>query len=130
MSNVSALAREWLEAKTAETKAQKLRYSIEAQLAEALEVKSEGAITHNIEGYKVTLTQPVTRKLDERAWALVKDGCPEALRPVKVKLEADATGVKWLAANEPAIWRKIALAFETKPGKVGVKVEEMKDGDD
>jgi hypothetical protein len=40
-----------------------------------------------------------------------------------VKLEADATGCKWLADNEPAIWRKIAQAFETKPGKVSVKVE-------
>jgi hypothetical protein len=128
MSNVTALARDWLDAKAAETEAQKRRHKIEAQLAEALEVKDEGAITHKIEGFKVTLTQPVTRKLDERAWALCKDACPEALRPVKVKFEADATGVKWLAANEPAIWRKIASAFETKPGKIGVKVEEMKDG--
>jgi hypothetical protein len=128
MSNVTALARDWLDAKAAETEAQKRRHKIEAQLAEALEVKDEGAITHKIEGFKVTLTQPVTRKLDERAWVLCKDACPESLRPVKVKLEADATGVKWLAANEPAIWRKIASAFETKPGKIGVKVEEVKDG--
>jgi gamma-glutamyl:cysteine ligase YbdK (ATP-grasp superfamily) len=128
MSNVTALARDWLDAKAAETKATAQRHKVEAQLAQALEVKDEGAITHQIEGYKITLTQPVSRKLDERAWALVKDGCPEALRPVKLKLEADATGVKWLAANEPAIWRKIASAFETKPGKVGVKVEEVKDG--
>ena len=127
MSNVSALAQSWLDAKNAETKAQKLRYSIEAQLAEALEVKDEGAIAHNIEGYKVTLTQPVTRKLDARAWEMVKGDCPENLHPVKVKLEADATGAKWLAANEPDIWRKIASAFETKPGKIGTKVEEVKD---
>lgn len=124
MSNVTALAREWLDAKNAETKAQKLRYSIEAQLAEAFEVKSEGAITHQIEGYKVTLTQPVTRKLDARAWEMVKGDCPDSLHPVKTKVEADPAGVKWLAANEPNIWRKIASAFETKPGKVGVKVEQ------
>jgi len=130
MSNVNALARDWLDAKKAETEAQKRRHKIEAQLAQALEVKDEGAITHNIEGYKVTLTQPVTRKLNARAWALVEGGCPEALRPVKSVLSADVAGVKWLADNEPAIWRKIASAFETKPGKIGVKVEEVNDGDD
>ena len=126
MSNVDALARAWLDAKSAETKAQKERYAIEAQLCEALETKAEGAITHKLDGHKVTLHQPVTRKLDARAWELVKDACPEGLRPVKVKIEADATGCKWLADKEPAIWRKIAQAFETKPGKVGVKVEELK----
>ena len=123
MSNIDALARAWLDAKSAETKAQKERYAIEAQLCEALETNAEGAITHKLEDYKVTLNQPVTRKLDPKAWELVKDDCPQALRPVKVRLEADATGCKWLHNNEPEIWRKIAQAFETKPGKVGVKVE-------
>jgi len=128
MNNTAALARDWLDAKRAETEAQARRYKIEAQLAEAFETKTEGAITHKIEGYKITLTQPVARKVDPRAWASVMKGCPAPLRPVKTKLEADGPGCKWLAENEPDIWRKIAAAFETKPGKIGVKVEEMPDG--
>ena len=124
-NNVEALARGWLEAKRAEQKAQAARYKIEAELCKALETRDEGAITHKLDGYKVTLTQPVSRKVDAEAWEMVKRTIPAALRPVKMKLEADATGCKWLAENEPDLWRKVASAFEAKPGKVSVKVEEI-----
>ena len=123
MSNIEALARDWLDAKRAESEATARRIAIEAQLAAALEVKEEGSITHKLDGYKVTLTQPVTRKLDEAAWEKVKSKAPMEMWPVKTKVEADAKGMKWLEKNEPAIWRKIATAFESKKGKVGVKVE-------
>lgn len=125
MHNIDTLARDWLEAKRAEAEAQKRRYAIEAQMCEALEVPDEGSKTHKLDRYKVTVTQPVTRKLDEAVWFQVKDKLPEHLHPVKVKLEADATGCKYLANKEPKLWRAVAKAFETKPGKVGFKVEEI-----
>lgn len=124
-TNIDGLARDWLEAKASEQEAQKRRYGIEAEIAKALETKSEGAITHKLEEHKVTLTQPVTRKLDAKKWEMVKQHCPPALHPVKTKIEPDVTGCKWLAENEPGIWRDIADAFETKPGKIGVKVERL-----
>ena len=123
MDNREALCAEWLEAKRAETAANKRRIEIENQLAQCFAVPGEGSKTHKLDGYKVTLTQPVTRKLDEKAWELVKGNIPDNLHPIKVKIEADATGCKYLANNEPEIWDKVAKAFETKPGKIGVKVE-------
>lgn len=125
MSNIQTLARDWLDAKRAESAANAARIKIEEQLAQALDVPAEGGKTHKIEGFKVTLTQPVSRKLDSDEWLKVKHLCPPDIQPVKVKLEADAGGCKWLAENEPEIWRKIAPAFETKPGKIGVKVEAL-----
>lgn len=125
MSNIDGLMAEWLDAKAAEQKAQALRYKIEAEITAAFEAKPEGAITHKTEAYKVTLTQPVTRKVDVLMWEVVKHHLPEALRPVKIKVEADAAGMKWLANNEPDLWAKVAKAFETKPGKIGVKVEAL-----
>ena len=122
-TNTEALARDWLEAKRAEAVAQAQRIAIEGQIVAALGARDEGAETHTVGDYKVTLTQPVTRKLDEKKWSLVASHCPAALQPVKVKVEADATGCKWLANNEPEIWRKIADAFTTTKGKVSVKVE-------
>jgi hypothetical protein len=124
MTNVQALARDWLEAKRAENAANATRIKIETQLAQALDVPDEGSKTHKIDGFKVTLTQPVTRKLDAAAWEKVKHHIAANLAPIKVKLEADAAGCKWLAVNDQGTWRKIAPAFETKPGKIGVKVEE------
>jgi len=123
--NVTPLARAWLDAKRAETAAQEQRYKIEAELAKVFDVPAEGSKTHKIDGFKVTVTQPVSRKVDADEWARVANLCPKALRPVKIKIEADSTGCKWLAYNEPGIWAKIASAFETKPGKIGFKVEEV-----
>ncbi len=125
MTNVQALARDWLEAKRAENAANAARIKIEEQLAEAMEVPDEGSKTHKIDGFKITVTQPVARKLDAAAWEKVKHHVSPDMAPIKVKIEPDATGCKWLAANDPKTWRKIAAAFETKPGKIGFKVEEV-----
>lgn len=123
MDNREALCAEWLEVKSTETAAKNRRIEIEEQLAQCFDVPQEGRKTHNLNSHKITLTQPVLRNLDDKAWELVKSNIPENLHPVKVKIEADATGCKYLAANEPALWAKVAKAFETKPGKIGVKVE-------
>lgn len=125
MSNIDALARDWITAKQEEDAARVRRVKIEGELTAALEAKEEGSITHKLNGYKVTLTQPVTRKLIESEWKKVRGECPMEFWPVKTKVEADATGLKWLAANEPKYLRKIASAFESKKGKIGVKVQEM-----
>lgn len=123
MTNVETLCEEWLEAKRAETAANKRRIAIEEQIAQAFDVPAEGSKTHKTEAYKVTLTQPVTRKLDPDAWALVSAKVPADLQPIKVTLSADASGCKYLADKEPAIWAIASKAIETKPGKIGVKVE-------
>ena len=123
MDNREALCAEWLEAKRAETAANKRRIEIEAQLAQCFDVPEEGSKTHKLDNFKITLTQPVSRKVDEAVWDQVKRTVPAALRPVKMKLEADAVGCKYLLTKEPEIWARIAAAFETKPGKIGVKVE-------
>lgn len=128
MSNIDALAEAWLEAKSAENTAKAKRLKIEAELAEALEAKDEGSITHKLDDHKVTLTQPVYRKLDQEMWPSVMYKVPEQMRPVKTKLEADPAGMKWLANNEPEMWVKIAPAFTTSKGKIGIKVEKLKNG--
>lgn len=125
MSNLDNLLADWIEAKRAETLANRKRLAIEEQIVEAMDVPSEGSKTHKLDNYKVTLTQPVARKLDIMAWDKVRDLCPADMQPIKVKVEADAAGCKWLAQNDPDLWAKIATAFETKPGKVGVKVEAL-----
>lgn len=123
MTNLETLCAGWLEAKRAEQKANAERIAIEAQIAEALDVPSEGSKTHKLDAFKVTLTQPVSRKIDAKEWDKVSHLLPANMHPVKVKIEADATGCKYLAKNEPELWAKVSPAFETKPGKIGVKVE-------
>jgi hypothetical protein len=125
MTNIEGLCQAWLEAKRDEAAANARRIAVEEQMIQAMEVPDEGSKTHKLDGYKVTVTQPVTRKIDLDAWANVEDKCPAELRPVKIVAVADAPGMKWLQEHQPRIWKKIASAFETKPGKVGFKVEAL-----
>ena len=121
--NVDILAADWLDIKAQEKALTAKRHAIEEQIAAALEVKDEGSISHKTEGHKVTLTQPVSRKVDAIVWDKVSRKIPTHLHPVKTTISADAAGCRYLLANDPKLWAKIAPAFETKAGKVGVKVE-------
>ena len=125
MSNIDGLASEWLEVKAEEKLIIARRHAIEAQITEALEAKGEGSITHKLDLFKVTLTQPVSRKVDPIVWEKVKDKLPEHMRPVKETISADAAGCRYLLEKEPRLWAKVSKAFETKQGKVGVKVEAL-----
>lgn len=121
-SNVEALCGGWLEAKRREAEAIKARHQIEEQLTQALEVKSEGSLTHKLEHYKVTLTQPIYRKLDVTKWDGVKTSIGQEFWPIKIITEADPAGCKWLAKERPDLWAMIAPAFIVKPGKISVEV--------
>ncbi|WED25109.1 hypothetical protein CRP902_gp13 [Roseobacter phage CRP-902] len=125
MSNIDGLAAEWLQLKAQEKEVIAKRHAVEKQITEALDAKDEGTISHKLEQHKVTLTQPVTRKVDAVQWDKVKDKIPENMHPIKVSISADAVGCRYLAEKEPVLWRKVAKAFETKQGKIGVKVEEI-----
>jgi hypothetical protein len=124
-SNVEGLCGAWLEAKRREDDAKKARLEVEAQIGAALEKKPEGAITHKLEHYKVTLTQPIYRKLDLEKWPTVKTMIGQEFWPIKMVVEADPSGCKWLAKERPDLWALIAEAFTVSPGKLGVDVKEM-----
>ena len=125
MSNIDGLASQWLEIKAQEKDIIAKRHAIEEQITTALEVKGEGSISHKLEAHKVTLNQPVSRKVDAIVWDKVKDKIPENMHPVKVSVSADSAGCRYLADKEPRLWAKVAKAFEMKQGKIGVKVEAL-----
>ena len=41
----------------------------------------------------------------------------------KTTLSVDSAGCRYLAEKEHRMWAKVADAFETKQGKIGIKVE-------
>jgi len=123
--NLDILAADWLVIKAEETALTKKRHAIEEQIAAALEVKSEGSISHKLDGHKITLTQPVSRKVDAIIWDKVSRKIPKPFHPVKTVISADSAGCRYLLANEPKLWAKIAPAFATRAGKVGVKIETL-----
>lgn len=125
MSNIDGLASEWLEVKAQEKKIIAKRHAIEEQITKALDAKGEGSISHKLEQHKVTLTQPVSRKVDPIVWDKIKDKIPLDMHPIKQTISVDAAGCRYLADKEPRLWAKVSKAFETKQGKIGVKVEHL-----
>lgn len=125
MSNIEPLAKEWLDLKKTEAQAAAKRKKIEDQLVAALGAREEGAETHEVGPYKVTITGKLTRSVDPVAWESVKGRIDQNMWPVKVSTSVDAPGVKYLQNNEPDLWKAISVAFETKPAKTAVAVKEF-----
>lgn len=121
MSQLKQLCTDWLKAKVDEARANKSRLAIEEDIVAIVGKRAEGAQTTEQDGFKVTTTGKVTRKLDWDKWEKVKDQIPANLRPIKTKEELDEKGVKYLQDNEPEIYK--LLPIEIKPAKTAVEIK-------
>lgn len=125
MTEVQQLCNEWLQAKKEEAAANKRRVEIEDQIVFIIGKRDEGSKTHDLGGFKVTVTGKVTRKMDWKAWETVKEQIAPNLHPVKMEPKLDEKGVKWLHDNEPDIYK--LLPIEVKPAKTAVDVKVVDD---
>jgi hypothetical protein len=120
---------EYLAAKAAEQQANEARIAAEQRLLMLLdELPDEGSKSLVVDGYKITASQRISRKLDEKAYTLIKDEIPEGLSPVVVveTYKVEDKGCRWLKDNEPGLWALLSRAITEKPMKIGVKVDEVK----
>lgn len=122
------LAIEWQRAKAAEQAANAARVGIEEQIVALTTKPTEGSLTVKTEAYKFTVKQGITRKLDEKAYALIVDKIPESIRPVtwEQKAKVDAAGVRWLQNHEPGYFKLLATALTETPAKPSITVEAVK----
>jgi hypothetical protein len=123
MRNEVEIANELFEAKLAEKEANERRVALEEELIALVGAREEGSQTHEIGDYKITITGKLNRKID---WDLFDQSIaakiPQTLQPVKIKRELDDTGVKYLANNEPQIYKLLAKALTIKPAKTAVTI--------
>mgnify|MGYP000915258653 CR=1 FL=1 len=92
--------------------------------------KTEGQETLENFGYKITINQPMTYKLDDAKYRKLAESLPEDLQFHRTKLELDKTKYSSLlvmAANPDVkkYIKKIQDCVSVKPGKVSVKVEKL-----
>ena len=114
------LIERYTKAKEAETKATQARVEAGNRLAEALGAPDEGSKTHEVGRFKVTLRQPINRRVD---WELF-DGVLFDHPPCRVKRELDEPGLKWIRENEPEAYAQYCRAITSKPGRVSVTIKE------
>lgn len=117
---IEQLCTNWLAAKKAEQKANAERVAIEDSIVALTGKRDEGAKTVDATGFKITVTGKISRKMDWKAWETIKAQIPADMHPVKLKPELDEKGCKWLADNQPDIYK--LLPIEVKPAKTAVEV--------
>ena len=121
-SDTEQLSKAWLHTKAAEDEAKARRIEIEEALIDQLGKREEGSQTHDLGGFKVTVTGVINRSLDKEVWERIKEKIPEEKRPVTYEPKLDVTGVKWLQTNDPDAYRIVAQALIVKPGKTNIKI--------
>lgn len=117
------IAQELYEARQVEREANERRVQLEEELIALVGAREEGSKTHTIGDFKVTITGKLNRKID---WEIFDDSIapqiPESLQPVKIKRELDEAGVKYLANNEPQLYKLLSKALTIKPAKTAVTI--------
>jgi len=119
------LIQQYLEAKRAEAEAEARRVELGAAIATKLGAPAEGSKTHEVGAWKVTVKQPVNRKVDWTIFDEVVARHPGQSAPVVVKRELDTKGIHWLQENQPDFYREIAKAITATPGRVQIEVKEQ-----
>jgi len=121
---IDQLVEEFIAAKAAENLANKRRIKIEEQMIALLGKREEGSQTHELaSGMKVTITGKLSYKADMEKLAEICQVLPKEFRPIKIETKLDETGVKFLRANEPAIYKIISEAITVKEAKASVEVK-------
>lgn len=123
MSTLQELAVKRLAAKAAEEAAVAERRRLDLEIALLLQDpnKPEGTVTQKPEGFKVSVTYGINRKVDTAALQVAWNTLPKPVQDaVRWKAEVSATGLKALAADEALILSKFVTA---KPASPEVKVE-------
>lgn len=92
-------------------------------LAKAIGVPAEGAHTAELSDFKVTVNQPIYRKVDEKALAALDVSDEIKRRAFRAKHDLNVREWRYFANNEPEIFRELAACVTEKPGAVSVKVE-------
>lgn len=124
-----------LTAKEEETNATARRIELEEEiyaLHRSELQKSEGQETLENFGYKITINQPMTYKLDDAKYRKLSETLPEEMQFHRTKLELDKTKYSSLLvmAASPEVKKyikKIQDCVSVKPGKVSVKVEKLEE---
>ena len=130
--NTKTLYARLIAARVEEEAATKKRIKIEEGIFTLLKVKqfvhkSEGNETIEDSGYAVTVSQPMTYKLDEEKYRVLAERLPESLQFHRVKLELDKIRYKIIMATNDAgeYVKDIQNCITVKPGKVSIKVEKI-----
>ena len=116
---MKTLCQEYVMAKAREKAAKETRLIVEAALIEAIgPTKLEGTETKATDGFKVSVTSKLTRKLDYGAYQELQ--LPENMSFVDLKPAINLKNLRMVEKLDPAL---AAQCITSKPAKPALKVE-------
>jgi len=119
------LAERWLIVKDAEKQANAERLRIEDKILALSPAKEEGSSSRTLtNGYKLTTTGKLSYKADLDKLLELTTNWPEGQKPVKTETKPDEAALKFIRANRPDLWKRLAQAITVKPMKTSVTIEE------
>lgn len=116
-------------AREVERSAQTARLDAEQKLialaSTGTELPTEGTYTERFGALKVSITNKLTRSVDQGALVKVAGQIPDAIGQRLFRWSADVNlrELRYLQANEPAIAATVSACITTKPAKPAVSVE-------
>lgn len=117
------LINNYLQVKAIEEQAKQARLEAESKLIQAVQNdKPEGTKTITDSGFKVSVSNKLTRKLDHDAYLRIVDGLPEGCKFVTYKPEISVTILRHLEAVDPKL---AALCVTSKPAKPSIEIKEV-----
>lgn len=120
----AGLCRLFSDIKAMETVLETDRIRVERELIARLGLPPQDAQkTHKVPGWKVTLSSPVSYRMDWRKWQEIRDSVPDKDRPTKWIETIDKNLLKRIRADQPESYAVVAEALTVTPNKPGVTVE-------
>jgi hypothetical protein len=124
MRTIQELAAIWLQAKADEAVANAWRLETEEEILKLLPAKEEGKTTTPISNTtRISTTGKLSFKADVAALQALTMSWPEAMRPIKIKVEQDEPALRQIRTERPDLWRQLAVAVTVKPAKVYIQIE-------
>lgn len=118
------LVSQWNTLKSSEQRLYDERVMVEQKLLQLVDVKEEGSVTTERDGWKVTVISRINRTLDVDRWEEVKLSIPEKFWPVTYKPTIDVKGLRWLEYNDPVYFAQASKAITARPGKPTVSISQ------
>lgn len=121
---LATLAQMRLDAKAAEDRAVSYRRDIDNAIALALKDRDEGTVSTTLDGFKVSVTYKLTRKVDTTAlqnkWEFIPENVQKAFT---WKADVVTKHLKALQELSADLYAQAAQFVETKPASPSVTVE-------
>lgn len=129
--SITALADEWLKARTELRAVQKRIDDLTTAIIDQVGIKDEGSKTETVGNYKITTTQNINYAISEEdAYGLLESGVvsPTLFQEVfKQRLSLSKTNYREVLALEPIAGNAIQGCLTSKKGKPAVKIELTKE---